>query len=191
MASVDVLLSRSSGATFDEVLASGIADSGSFVWQVPDVLSAQARVRVVVRDAQGRTGSDDSDADFAILGVSCAAAATSYGVGFGAGGTVPALTTATLPRLGTNWLANLASGRANQPVAFALGARPLAVELPGGGTLWVEPAMTFVTNGDGAGNASLPVAIPAAANLCGAAVFWQGVTLDGALSAGLATRLGS
>lgn len=188
---VDLLLSRNSGATFDEVIASGLPDSGTYTWPVPDVASQQARVRVVVRDAQGRTGHDDSDADFAILGATCSAAQATYGSGFGAGGAVPALSAVAPPRLGSAWALDLATARANQPAAIVLGARPLVLPLPTGGTLLVDPALVFAVSTDGSGRASLPIGIPAAANLCGAAVFWQAATPELALSAGLAARLGT
>lgn len=68
VSNVDLLLSTNGGASFDTVIASATADDGAYTWTVPDVFSTQARVRVVARDAQGNTGSDDSGADFTING---------------------------------------------------------------------------------------------------------------------------
>jgi agmatine/peptidylarginine deiminase len=51
-----------------QVIASGIADTGSFSWTVPDVNTESGTIRVVARDAGGRTGSDDTDQPFAIVG---------------------------------------------------------------------------------------------------------------------------
>lgn len=68
VSNVDLLLSTDGGATFPTVIASQTADDGSFTWTVPDVFTTQARIRVVARDAQANTGSDDSDANFAING---------------------------------------------------------------------------------------------------------------------------
>ena len=68
VSNVDILLSLDGGATFDTTVASATSDDGAFDWQVPNVYSAQARLRVVSRDAAGNTGSDDSDADFTING---------------------------------------------------------------------------------------------------------------------------
>lgn len=65
---VDLLLSTDGGATFPTVIASGTADDGSYTWNVPDVFTTQARVRVVARDGLGNTGFDDSDGDFTING---------------------------------------------------------------------------------------------------------------------------
>ncbi len=65
---VDLLLSTNGGTSFDETIASQISDSGSFMWNVPDVATTEARVRVVVRDADGNTGSDESDSNFSIDG---------------------------------------------------------------------------------------------------------------------------
>lgn len=65
---VDILLSTDGGATFPTVIASQTADDGAFTWTVPDLYTTQARIRIVARDAQANTGSDDSDADFTING---------------------------------------------------------------------------------------------------------------------------
>ncbi|MCD4690594.1 T9SS type A sorting domain-containing protein, partial [bacterium] len=63
--SIDILLSRDSGVTFTETLATGEANDGSFMWAVPDSAYETNRVRVVARDAAGLAMYDDSDADFA------------------------------------------------------------------------------------------------------------------------------
>jgi len=63
--SVDILLSRDSGATFTETIATGETNDGSFMWAVPDSASETNRVRVIARDAAGLAMFDDSDADFA------------------------------------------------------------------------------------------------------------------------------
>ncbi len=78
---VDILLSTDGGASFDTVIASATADDGAYTWSAPDIFSDQARIRVVARDAQGNTGSDDSDADFTINGaIACPADLNSDGV---------------------------------------------------------------------------------------------------------------
>lgn len=64
----DLLLSTNGGQSFDEVIAEGVADDGSFLWTVPDIATTQARVRVVVRDGDGNTGFDQSDSDVVIDG---------------------------------------------------------------------------------------------------------------------------
>lgn len=65
---VDILLSTNGGASFPTTIAAATADDGSHNWIVPDVLAPEARIRVVARDAGGRTGHDDSDASFLING---------------------------------------------------------------------------------------------------------------------------
>jgi hypothetical protein len=66
---VDILLSTDSGQTFPTVVAAGLSPSpGSYYWSVPDIATDQARIRVVVRDAQGREGFDDTDLDMTITG---------------------------------------------------------------------------------------------------------------------------
>ncbi len=63
---VDLVLSTDGGVTYPTTIASGIADSGSFIWTVPSTATTQARVKVVVKDAQTNSGSDASDANFTI-----------------------------------------------------------------------------------------------------------------------------
>ena len=58
------------GATFEDTIAANLNDSGSYAWLVPDLYSNQARVRVLARDSQGNTGSDQSDSDITINGTS-------------------------------------------------------------------------------------------------------------------------
>ncbi len=69
VSNVDILLSTDGGATFPTTIASMTADDGSFFWTVPDIFSDDAQIRVVARDAGGRTGFDGSDASFTINGV--------------------------------------------------------------------------------------------------------------------------
>jgi len=64
--SVDLAWSSDGGATFPNVLASGIANSGSWSWTVPNLPTGTARVRVLARDAAGNLGRDSSAADFTI-----------------------------------------------------------------------------------------------------------------------------
>ena len=68
-ASVDILLSTDGGQTFPTTVAQGLAPQpGSYYWTVPNVATSQGRLRLVVRDADGNTGFDDTDLDFAING---------------------------------------------------------------------------------------------------------------------------
>src|SRR5690606_13372670 len=57
VSSVDVQLSVNGGASFPYMLASNLPHTGSWTWTVPDLFAPAARLRVVARDAQGRTGS--------------------------------------------------------------------------------------------------------------------------------------
>jgi agmatine deiminase len=65
---VDILLSTDGGATWPITIASATEDDGVFTWIVPDIATTAARVRVVARDADGRTGFDASPANFTING---------------------------------------------------------------------------------------------------------------------------
>ena len=79
--SVDLAWSSDGGATFPNALASGIANSGSWSWTVPNVPTGTARVRVLARDAAGNLGRDSSAANFTIDRWTLAASA-------GAGGSI-------------------------------------------------------------------------------------------------------
>lgn len=64
--SVDILLSTNGGDAFDTIVAEDLPPTGGFAWTVPDLPTDQARLRLVVHDADGRTGADESDTDFLI-----------------------------------------------------------------------------------------------------------------------------
>jgi hypothetical protein len=66
VASVDILLSTDGGATYPTTIAAGEENDGTYTWTVPDVVTAQARVKVVAHDAAGNSGEDASDANFEI-----------------------------------------------------------------------------------------------------------------------------
>jgi agmatine/peptidylarginine deiminase len=65
---VDLQLSFDSGATWPVTIAAATTDGGQHTWVVPNYFSRTARLRVLARDADGRTGFDASDADFTIAG---------------------------------------------------------------------------------------------------------------------------
>jgi agmatine/peptidylarginine deiminase len=70
----DFLFSTDGGKTFPTVLADGLdAGSGSYYWVVPDVATSAGVVRIVVHDADGNTGFDDTDTPFTIDGAPCLA----------------------------------------------------------------------------------------------------------------------
>ncbi len=64
---VDVHASYDGGATWS-TLSLGAAALGSFNWNVPNVHTSQARIRVTARDALGNTGADVTDVNFRITG---------------------------------------------------------------------------------------------------------------------------
>jgi len=64
---VNVYLSDDSGASFKPV-ATNQAPGTGFSWFVPNYPGAESRIRVVAVDNAGNSGSDDSDADFTIIG---------------------------------------------------------------------------------------------------------------------------
>ena len=64
MVSIDILRSYDSGSTYSEIVATGEADDGSFIWTVPDSVCSTSRLRVVARDAAGLADYGESDTDF-------------------------------------------------------------------------------------------------------------------------------
>lgn len=64
--SIDIRLSTDGGATYPTTIATGLANTGSFLWTVPALDSAQCRVQVVAHDGDGNLGQDASNADFTI-----------------------------------------------------------------------------------------------------------------------------
>jgi minor extracellular serine protease Vpr len=68
--SVDVLLSRTGPGGPFVALASGIANSGSYLWAVGLPPSTNCWLKVVASDAAGNTGSDLDDAAFSIVDAS-------------------------------------------------------------------------------------------------------------------------
>lgn len=65
---VDIQLSTDSGASYPISIAADTADDGSFIWTVPNLRTTHARIRLIAHDADGHTGADAGDADFAIGG---------------------------------------------------------------------------------------------------------------------------
>ncbi len=66
IAGVDLHYSLDGGLTYPNLIATGVANAGSYGWLVPNTPSTTARVRVTARDAGANSGSDASDADFEI-----------------------------------------------------------------------------------------------------------------------------
>lgn len=63
--SVDLLYSTNGGATFTAI-ASGIANSGSYAWTVPNTATTNGFVKVVAHDGSGNIGQDLSNSAFTI-----------------------------------------------------------------------------------------------------------------------------
>jgi hypothetical protein len=79
VANVDLAYSTDGGATYPGTIATGLANSGSHEWTVPDTLSTTVRVRVTAHDVNGNSATDGSDADFTIGLYSLTASAGAHG----------------------------------------------------------------------------------------------------------------
>jgi len=66
VANVDLEYSTDGGATYPNVIATGVANTGSFAWTVPGPPTSTARVRVTAHDTGCSSASDASDANFTI-----------------------------------------------------------------------------------------------------------------------------
>ncbi len=78
---VDLEYSTDGGATYPFVIATGLPNSGSYDWVVPNPPTTTARVRVTAHDAATHTAVDASDADFEIHGDASAVAEALLGDG--------------------------------------------------------------------------------------------------------------
>lgn len=78
---IDLAWSSDGGATFPNTIATGLANSGTANWTVPDVPGGNMRVRVTARDAAGNSATDASNTSFTISRWTITASA-------GTGGTV-------------------------------------------------------------------------------------------------------
>ncbi len=67
--SVDILLSTDGGISFEDTIAIGEANDGSYLWTIGPPLTSQARIKVIAYDSDGNTGEDTSDDDFTIVDV--------------------------------------------------------------------------------------------------------------------------
>jgi hypothetical protein len=67
---VDLAYSTDGGATYPFVIATGLANSGTYNWIIPDTPTTTAKVRVTAHDGVGNSGQDESDLVFTIEGVS-------------------------------------------------------------------------------------------------------------------------
>ncbi|HVP15083.1 MAG TPA: metallophosphoesterase, partial [Terriglobales bacterium] len=63
---VDLAYSMDSGASFPDPIATGIANSGTYPWTVPNTPGDHVRVRAVAHDAAGNLGADSSASDLRI-----------------------------------------------------------------------------------------------------------------------------
>jgi len=80
--SIAILLSTDGGTTWPDTVAAGEANDSTYIWDVPDISSNMARIKVVAVDGAENQGIDVSDADFILWG-------TTAGVPVPAGPGVP------------------------------------------------------------------------------------------------------
>lgn len=66
VADVSILASYDGGNDFNDMLAGGLPEDGSWTWQIPLSPSSSVVIKVVAADAAGNLSDDDSDALFTI-----------------------------------------------------------------------------------------------------------------------------
>ena len=78
---IDLAYSTDGGVTYPNVIGTGLANTGSYLWAVPNLNTTTARVRITAHDAAGLTNADDSDANFEIVSPAAAVADLVLGPG--------------------------------------------------------------------------------------------------------------
>ncbi len=89
---VDLYYSDDDGATYPNVIASGLANSGTYAWSPGGLLGADFRVKVVARDAMALQAVDCSDSSFAFVSTAAPFAqvlSPNGGEGYAVGAPVP------------------------------------------------------------------------------------------------------
>ena len=76
---IDLAWSSDGGVTYPNTIATGLANTGTYSWTVPDVPGTTARVRVTAHDAASNSATDASNANFTISRWSITASAGSGG----------------------------------------------------------------------------------------------------------------
>gem|GEM_PF-2380275 len=64
--SIDITYSTDGGSSYPFTIATGIANTGTYSWTIPNTPSTTCKVNVIAHDAAGNTGEDASNATFAI-----------------------------------------------------------------------------------------------------------------------------
>jgi V8-like Glu-specific endopeptidase len=65
--SIDIKYSTNGGTTYPYTIATGISNTGSRSWTVPNTPSTTCKVKVIAHDAAGNTGEDASNSNFIIF----------------------------------------------------------------------------------------------------------------------------
>ena len=169
---VDLLLSTDGGQSYPTAIATSLPANGSFAWTAPGASTSRARIRAVARDADGNTGADDSDADFAIAGAGALASRTSYGAGKVGSLGVPTLDTSGPPVLGVPLAVELGSALPGGTAGYLFGTAAVSIPFDGAAIL-VAPLGTIALPISPAGAASLPITVPPGPGLVGFAFYWQ------------------
>ncbi len=168
---IDLQMSANGGVSFPYVLASNLPHTGTWNWTVPNLQAGQVRLRVVARDAQGRTGHDDSDANFTIAGTFGQAAAIPYGAGkpgqFGV-----ATLAATPPVVGATFTLSLTNALPLAAGLLLVGDQPGAVPFDGA-TIHVLPFDILPLPTDAAGAFVAPIALPDDPQIVGISLYAQ------------------
>jgi hypothetical protein len=66
--SITILLSSDGGTSWPDTIAADEANESSYIWDVPDISSDRARIKIVAVDGAQNQGFDLSDADFTLWG---------------------------------------------------------------------------------------------------------------------------
>ncbi len=188
-------LSTDGGVSWSTI-ASGLPPAGSTTWTVPNTPTNDARLRVVVSDAAGNTGSDESALPYAIAGTN-AAAFVPYGEGKTGTNGVPALTLSASPVLGAAVDLQLSQALPNATAKLIRGGSRDAAPFDEALILVAYNSVQDLPVGAN-GSGTLHATVPNNSALAGRSFYWQAwipndpaaAGLGWSCSNGLETRLG-
>ena len=169
--SADLQLSVDGGQTWTTTIATGLSPIGNYSWTVPAAATNEARVRVVIHDASGNTGTDQSDSDFSI-DAPFQASYVQYGSGKAGTLGVPDLDASADPELGASINLELRGGLPHGTAHFIRGFSSAATPFDGAEIL-VDYNKVYSESMDVVGRANLSGTVPNKPNLVGVSLYWQ------------------
>jgi agmatine deiminase len=163
-------LSTDGGASWSSI-ASGLSAAGTFNWTVPNSITNDARLRVVVADASANTGNDESELPFAIAN-SSSAAFINYGAGKEGTLGIPTITLSANPTLGASVTLQLSNALPNSTAKLIRGPATASTPFDGAFALVAYDTVVDIPI-NASGNGTMNATVPSASALAGRSFYWQ------------------